>query len=358
MDGDRMNVDEAYAFCRAITHKHGANFSVGFRFLPAVKRRAVYAAYAYCRFADDIADEDVLLSEATDLSASGYGEPGVILSEAKDPLIALEEGGPSPSVRLRMTGGEDAGVILSEAKDLPACGHGEGPSPSARLRMTRLDAWQRELDACYDGHPTHPITIALADALRHFAIPKSAFVALIDGCRQDMVKTRYETFDELLAYCDLVATSISDISLSIFGYRTDAALRHGRSLATALQLTNVTRDVGDDLTRDRIYIPAVELREFGVSERELVERAENERVRRLIEFQIARAEGYFRDAEPLLRELAFDARFPTLLMGGVYATVLARLRKDPFAAIRERLSLSPLQKLRVVGARVLRPHFL
>jgi phytoene synthase len=283
--GDALNVEEAYATCRAITHKHGANFSVGFRFLPDVKRRAVYAAYAYCRFADDIADEE----------------------------------------------GEN--------------------------KEQRLDEWQRELDACYSGTPAHPITIALADALQHFAIPKSAFVALIDGCRQDMVKTRYETFEELLQYCDYVASSISDISLSIFGYRSEAALGYGRNLSTALQLTNVTRDIGDDVTRDRIYIPREELRQFGVDERELLHRVENDRVRRLIEFQISRAERYFREAEPLLGELAFDARFPTLLMGGVYATVLAKLRKDPLVAVRKRLSLSPLQKMLVVGTRVLRPHF-
>src|SRR5688572_3185714 len=132
-----------------------------------------------------------------------------------------------------------------------------------------------------------------------------------------MVKTRYETFDELLQYCELVAASISDISLSIFGYRSDAAIGYGRNLAVALQLTNVTRDIGDDLTRDRIYVPAVELREFGVEERELFARAENERVKRMIEFQIERAHRYFVEAEPLLRELDFDARFPTLLMGGV-----------------------------------------
>lgn len=286
-----MNVDEAYAFCRAVAHKHGKNFSVGFRFLPKVKRRAVYAAYAYCRVADDIADE--------------------------------------------------SGAAAAPAGDIAA----------------QLDAWQAELDACYEGRPTHPITIALADALRHFAIPKSAFLDLIEGCRQDMVKTRYETFDELLQYCDYVATSISDISLSIFGYKSDQALAYGRKLSTALQLTNVTRDIGDDVTRDRIYVPREELRQFDVSERELLERAENDRVRRLVEFQIARAERYFREAEPLLRELDFDARFPTLLMGGVYATVLAKLRKDPLAAVRTRLSLSPLQKALVVGTRVLRPHF-
>ena len=281
-----MTVDQAYDHCRAIAHKHGANFSVGFRFLPKAKRRAVYAAYAYCRVADDIADD-----------------PGEQITE-------------------------------------------------------RLDAWQRELDACYDGRPTHAITIALADALTRFPIPKSAFVALIDGCRQDMVKTRYETFDELIEYCDFVATSISDISLAIYGYKTDAAPKHGRALATALQLTNVTRDIGDDLARDRVYVPQEELRRFGVTEQDLFERKENDRVKALVEFQITRAENYFREAEPLLGELSFDARFPTLLMGAIYATVLKKLRKDPLVVIRKRLSLSTAQKLLVVGSRVLHPHFI
>ncbi|HEX6159541.1 MAG TPA: squalene/phytoene synthase family protein [Thermoanaerobaculia bacterium] len=283
-------MNEAYQYCRAVAHKHGANFSVGFRFLPRTKRQAVYAAYAWCRVADDIADD--------------------------------EDGGP------------------------------------AAERLIRLDSWQRELDAAYDGAPTDPVTIALADALRHFAIPKSAFVALVDGCRQDMVKTRYETFPELLHYCELVASSISDISLAIFGYRSEAALEYGRKLSTALQLTNITRDVGDDVGRDRIYIPRQELQRFGVCERDLFDHRQTARVRALIEFQIARAESYFREAEPLLRELAFDARFPTLLMGSIYATVLAKLKKDPLLAIRRnRLRLSTVQKLMVVGRRMLRPHF-
>jgi len=308
-----MNVDEAYAECRAIAHKHGANFSVGFRFLPRAKRRAVYAAYAFCRVADDIADDD-------------------------NTVILSREDGEGPV---------DSGVAVSAT----------GPSPSARLRMTRLAAWQRELDACYENRPSHPITIALADALTRFDIPKSAFIDLIDGCRQDMVKSRYETFEELLHYCHLVATSISDISLSIFGYRTERAREYGRNLATALQLTNVTRDVGDDLGRDRIYLPREELRRFGVSEEDVIARVENDRMRSLIEFQIARAERYFHQAEPLLAELAFDARFGVLLMGGIYATVLSKLRKDPLVVIRKRLSLTKLQKVMVVGTRMLRPHF-
>jgi phytoene synthase len=296
-----MNVDQAYAYCRSIAHKHGANFSVGFRFLPKTKRRAVYAAYAFCRWADDIVDE--------------------------------------PRSQIA-----DRGSQETPNSDLPSA-------------IRDLNEWQHELDACYAGTPVHPITIALADALKHFAIPKSAFLALIEGCRQDIVKTRYETFAELLHYCELVAASISDISLSIFGYKTDAAIGHGRDLSTALQLTNVTRDIGDDLKRDRIYVPQDELRRFGVSEADLVARVQNESMCKMIEFQIDRAESYFRAAEPLLAELAFDARFPTLLMGGVYATVLAKLRKNPLTVIRRRLSLSPLQKALVVGTRMLRPHF-
>jgi phytoene synthase len=278
-------IDEAYAFCRRITLRHGANFSVGFRFLPDTKRRAVYAAYAFCRWVDDIADD-----------------PG---------------------------------------NDVPE----------------RLDLCEAELESCYAGTATHPITVALRDAIAHFPVPKSAFAALIRGCRQDLEKSRYASFDELLGYCDLVATSISDISLAIFGFDDARAPIHGRNLATALQLTNVTRDVGDDLDRDRIYVPQDELSRFGVTEEQLFHRDETAAVRALIQFQIARAEDYFRRAEPLLGTLKFDARFPTLLMGGVYATVLGKLKKDPFAVLRHRVRLSTAEKLVVIARRALQPHF-
>ncbi|HVT04496.1 MAG TPA: squalene/phytoene synthase family protein [Thermoanaerobaculia bacterium] len=278
-------VEEAYAFCREITHRHGANFSVGFRFLPPEKKRAVHAAYAYCRWADDIAD---------------------------DPGRDLEE---------------------------------------------RLSAWQAELHACYEGHPRHLITIALADSLRYFEIPMSAFEALIAGCRQDLIKKRYQTFDELVTYCDLVSTSISDISLSIFGYRTPAAKEHGRNLATALQLTNITRDVGDDLGRDRVYVPVEELERFGVTEEDLRSGREGDNVGRLILFQVERARSYFQLAQPLLHELTFDARFPTLLMGSVYSSVLDEIEKNPFRVLRERISLSTARKIRVVLSRIFHSSF-
>jgi len=281
-----VSVEDAYAFCREITHRHGANFSVGFRFLPPEKKRAVHAAYAYCRWADDIAD---------------------------DPGTDIEK---------------------------------------------RLSAWETELHDCYAGRPHHAITIALADSLRHFDIPMTAFEALIEGCRQDMVKRRYANFEELLHYCDLVATSISDISLSIFGYQTAAAKTHGRNLSTALQLTNITRDIGDDLQRDRIYIPQDELATFGVSEESLGNVGGDESVLKLILYQVERARGYFQRAQPLLGELTWDARFPTLLMGGVYSSVLDAIEHDPLRVLRERISLSTSKKIWVVLSRIFHSSFL
>jgi phytoene synthase len=280
-----MRAGEAYDFCRKIAHTHGANFSVGFRFLPGPKRNAVYAAYAFCRWADDIAD---------------------------DP-------------------GENVDA--------------------------RLDDWERELEACYAGHPAHPITIALADALRHFDIPKAAFAALITGCRQDVVKTRYADFAELMQYCDYVAGSISDISLSIFGFSTPRAIEYGRSLSTALQLTNITRDIGDDLRRDRIYLPREDLDRFGVTEKDLFNRVHNDPMLALIEFQAHRALAHFRAAQPLLDEIASDARFPVLMMGSIYSEVLRKVLADPFVTLHRRVALSPARKVFVVLRGLARPRF-
>jgi phytoene synthase len=294
-----MTVAEAYDYCRAIAHKFGANFSVGFRFLPKKKSDAVYAAYAFCRWADDIADEE------------------------------------------------------GEANESPAANR-----PGTAAPLVRLEAWQNELERCYAGNATHPITIALHDALQSFAIPKSAFIALIDGCRQDMVKSRYANFEELIGYCDLVATSISDISLPIFGYKTPRALEYGRNLATALKLTNVTRDVGDDLPRDRIYVPQDELARFGVTEEDLFARRDSEQFRALILFQVERAAGYFRAAQPLLQELDSDSRFPTLLMGAIYARVLHRIRQQPLRPLHERIRLPKREKIGVVIKAFFRPRFI
>ncbi len=272
---------------RALTHRAGANFSIGFRFLPKERRHAVYAAYAWCRVADDAVDE-----------------------------------------------GDPAGA--------PA----------------RLDAWEKELDAVYGGSPSSAAGIALAGSLARFPIPKAAFEGLLAGCRQDLAKTRYATFDELLGYCDLVASTISTISLAIFGGLGKAeAEARGRDLATALQLTNVVRDVGEDVGRGRLYLPLEDLARFGVSEEDVASLRATSAVSELIRFEARRALSFFRRAEPVKELVDRECRFAVTMMGGIYADVAREILARPLDTLRRRISLSTPRKVLSVLARLVDRRF-
>ena len=268
---------------RRLTHRRGANFSLGFRLLPARKRRAVYAAYAACRIPDDIVDE-------------AAGRPG------------------------------------NEVRD-------------------RLDDWEREVVATYEGRPSRPETRALAEVLREVPIPRAALLGLVDGCRMDLERRRYATFAELERYCELVAVTISDISLAIFGTVRAGAHALGRQLALALQLTNICRDVGEDVGRGRIYLPLDELARHGVAAADL-ERGgiDSDAYRGLMAFQCARARGYFRAANALPQAIASDARPAVRVMGGVYRRVLDRVAADPVAAFSARVELPRWRRVAAVLA--------
>lgn len=281
------DLPSAHRANRALTHRAGANFSVGFRFLPRERRQAVYAAYAWCRLADDAVDEG-------------------------DPAGAPE----------------------------------------------RLDAWERELDAVYEGVPASAAGVALAEALPRFPIPKEAFEGLLAGCRQDLAKTRYATFDELLGYCDLVASTISTISLAIFGGLGDPrAEARGRELATALQLTNIVRDVGEDVARGRIYLPLEDLGRFGVSEEDLLARQASPGFGALACFEARRALAFFRAAEPVKDLVDRECRFAVTMMGGIYAEVAREVLARPLDTLHRRIVLSTPRKVRAVLVRLLDRRF-
>ena len=268
---------------RRLTHRQGPNFSLGFRFLPFDKRRAVYAAYAVCRIADDIVDE------------------------------------------------------------VPPT----APTEGARAE---LDAWQEEVARAYEGTPSHPATTALAEVLERFPIPMEAFLGLIEGCRWDLAKHRYATFTELERYCELVAVTISDISLAIFGAVHPDAPDRGRDLALALQLTNICRDVGEDVGRDRIYLPLDELARFGVEEAALLRLEPGPGFAPLMAYQAVRARDRYRRASLLPSMLAGNARLAVRMMGGVYVRILERIAAEPTAVLSRRVRPTRADRGRVVLA--------
>jgi phytoene synthase len=234
---------------------------------------------------------------------------------------------------------------LDDQVDLPGTG-----SPEDRLME-----WEAELDRTYSGNPAHPAGIALADALSRFLIPKTAFEGLIAGCRMDLAKTRYETFEELIVYCDLVATTIRDITLAIFGARGETAFRLGRSFSTALQLTNILRDVGEDLDRGRIYLPREERERFGVTEEELFARRVTPGFAALMRFSADRARGYFREGMKILPFVDADARLAVRLMGEVYLRLLDEIERRKFDVFTGNIRLSSWEKAGVVLRTLLTP---
>jgi len=221
----------------------------------------------------------------------------------------------------------------------------EQMSPAALLRL-----WEEELDRCYRQSPTHPITIALADTIQRYPIPKNAFFELIEGCKMDLVRNRYATFEELMIYCDRVATTIRDLSLPIFGYRDPAAKKYGRALSTALQLTNILRDVGEDLERDRIYIPLNEIEQAGFSETALLHRVKSLPCLKMIAFQCHRIRDHFAEASQIIPLIETDARITVLMMMNVYLKLIEKIESNPFDILDRSIRLSPLEKQGVVDA--------
>jgi len=281
-----MNIEEAYRYCQKVTHRGGPHFSVGFRFLPPQKRKAIYAVYAFCRYADDIVDE-----------------------------------------------------------------------PQNESPETILKKWEEELHRCYRQEPTHPISIALSDALLHYPIPISGFLGLIEGCRMDLSPSRYPTFEALKVYCDRVATTIRDLSLPVFGYSEPSAFVYGEALSTALQLTNIVRDIGEDMDRCRIYLPLDEIQACGYSEQELLGKIKNTAFIRLIQFQCQRIRDLFQQSLPLVPLVEEDARLALSLMREVYIALVNQIEKRPFDIFDRQIRLSWIQRGNVVIKQLLKGYF-
>src|SRR5436309_5308573 len=139
----------------------------------------------------------------------------------------------------------------------------------AAASLELLDQWQCELDACYEGSPKHPVFVALAETVKQFDIPKHEFSDLLIAFRQDQTVTRFETFNDVLAYCHYSANPVGHLVLYLCGYK-DAERQHlSDYTCTALQLANFWQDVSVDYEKGRIYLPLEDLRRFNVSEQDI-----------------------------------------------------------------------------------------
>jgi phytoene synthase len=313
----------AYSYCEAVTRMQAANFFYGIRLLPRDRRRAMCAVYAFARRVDDIGD----------------------------------------------------GTLAHEEK------------------LRRLDAEATALEALEALGPAtpedDPVMTALADAHRRFALPAGALGELIEGVRMDVTGVKYESFEDLVLYCRRVAGAIGRVCLAIFGVSRRASADHERAsrladdLGVALQLTNILRDVREDAQNGRVYLPAEDLRRFGLIAEDARSQADRDatpamlarltgadagangradagangradgdpqRLYELMRFEAERASEWFDRGLALAPLLDRRSAACVLAMAGIYRRLLDRIEADPEGAAHRRVSL-PAHEKALVAAR-------
>jgi phytoene synthase len=215
-----------------------------------------------------------------------------------------------------------------------------------------LDEWRRWLR----GPGANESTLAgdVRALMAKYALPPEMLEEIIAGVEMDLQKSRYSTFEELRLYCYRVASAVGLVSIEIFGYRNRVCKEYAVELGLALQMTNIIRDVGEDLNEGRIYLPQEDLARFGYSEAELQARKYNDRFVRLMEFEAARAKEFFRRAAALLPREDRRSMVAAEIMGSVYRALLRRIELDKFRVFEKEYRLSKLEKAGRITAQLLK----
>ena len=217
--------------------------------------------------------------------------------------------------------------------------------PDPAVARSKLAWWRSELQALYEGRASHPVTQALAVSLRHFYLPQEQLLEIIDGMEMDLDQVRYADFKALHLYCYRVASVVGLLAAEIFGYSDRQTLKYAHDLGLAFQLTNIIRDVGEDARRGRIYLPQDEMARFEVSNDDLLQANYSDQFRRLMAFQVERAQALYGQAFAQLPAADRKAQRAGLIMAAIYRATLDEIVRDSFRVLDQRISLPPLRKL-------------
>jgi squalene synthase HpnC len=219
----------------------------------------------------------------------------------------------------------------------------------ATASLILLDEWQQQLDACYEGNPRHPVFVALTETVRKFEIPEHEFSDLLIAFRQDQTVTRFETFDDVLAYCRYSANPVGHLVLYLCGYRDAERQQLSDYTCTALQLANFWQDVTVDYAKGRIYLPLEDLRHFSVSEEDLQQNRNTPAFCEMMKFEVERAREWFQRGLPLVQKVdnAFAVDLELFTRGG--QEILNAIERQGFAVLGSRPVISKPRKLALVA---------
>lgn len=276
------------AECAQITQAHARTFALASRLLPAEKRRAAYALYAFCRIADDLVDR----------------------ADATEP---------------------------------------------ERLAV-QLASYRTQLDAALAGRPSGPVFREVAWVSRRYDVSAAPLFELLDGVARDLQPSTYTTWDDLEQYCEGVASSVGEMCTYVFEVQAGPAMRpqavqYARTLGTAMQLTNILRDVGEDAQRGRCYLPTDDLARFGLTAAEVLTNTElgrDPRWRPLMQYEISRARALYAAAVPGIALLAPDAQRCAAACATGYAGILSAIEQQGYDTISSRARLGRMARVGIL----------
>ena len=277
-------------YCRDVTKTHARNFYYGMKLTPGLKRDALYAIYAFMRACDDLVDQD----------------PAQLT------------------------------VDMGTTQEL---GH-------------RIEQFRSKMQQVIDTKTTpdtdnKPDSIwpAFNHVMKHYPIEPKYLHDMLDGQRRDLGTETFDTFEQLYGYCYNVASVVGLTCISVWGYtggKDTQILAEKRGIA--FQLTNILRDLHEDSQRDRVYLPAQELAEFGVDPKVFATGQADETFDRMMKFQLERAFGYYEESESLESKLTSDCQSTCWAMMRIYRGLLEKIADNPRRVLNERVRLTKFQK--------------
>ena len=290
MSGHPLQLRAAYGVCRHIARSSAKNFYYGFLVLPARKRNALCAVYAFMRRADDISDD-----------------PSIPADQRREKLAAWIEG-------LRR-------VVDGERTDDPVF---MALADAQRTFNIPLDLLEKLVQGTAMDLPTQP------------------------ACG-DETRLHYETFDELYDYCYHVASVVGLVCIRIFGYRDPRAEKLAEQTGVAFQLTNIIRDVKEDSQLGRVYLPYEDLRRFSVDPKTLTNGNAAAAFRPVLEFEAQRARELYHAADELLPLIDDDSQPALWTLVQIYHRLLDRIAERGYDVFTEKIRLSTAEKLGILA---------
>lgn len=306
-------IDSAYDYCEELTRREAGNFYHSFKYLPEEERRSIMAYYAFCRRADDIADGDYI-----DYFPGGS-----------------EDNQESIDYRTKIERLIDGRPVLERS--------------SYNDKMSQLFYYRKKLSTAYGKvTSTDPIFIALKDTVNKYGISRQLLDDMISGMEEDFHRNRYETFEDLYSYCYKVASTVGLVCIEIYGYDDKRAREYAESWGIYMQLTNILRDVAEDIERDRVYLPLEDLRRYGISEEDLKSGKDilkHPGWKPFVSEFISRADKYRERGLKLFSLLDKSSRYSPAAMTTFYHSIMKKIEKNDGDVFSERTQLSKTEKI-------------